>query len=95
MTATSESTITLYFNDDNLFARASLKAEVNTEDGTSPTVVTKEMTAKELLDMSEIDATKYGIQTSPDGSISATKEQVLKALNESDDDITCISSSAM
>ena len=93
-TGTSTITMTLYFANNN-FSRVSLRGETTSESSTAPVVTTMDMSAAELLEMGGIDWEEAGIRPNDDGSVAATKDQVMSALSSSYDGMTCINPSSM
>ena len=92
---TSTITMTLYFANNN-FARVSVRGESVSEGSSTPTVTTMDMSAKEMLEMSGIDWDQAGFRPNEDGSVAATKDQVLSAINSSSNGgMTCISPDSM
>ena len=95
VSSTSTITMTLYFTN-NSFSRVSVRGETMNENSTTPAITTMEMSAAEMLEMSGIDWDTAGVKPNEDGSVAATKEQVLEAINSSSySEMTCISPSSM
>lgn len=92
---TSTITMTLYFTNNN-FARVSVRGESMSEGSSTPAVTTMDMSAEEMLEMSGVDWDQVGFRPNEDGSVAATKDQVLSAINSSGNgEMTCISPDSM
>ena len=88
-------TMTLYFTDDS-FSRVSVRTETIFENNTTPFISTMDMTAVEMLEASSFDWDEVGVKPNADGSVAATRDQVMQGINASaNSTMTCINPNSM